>query len=223
MTFQDGIWVVGYGSLIFKPPPHYTHRVPGTIQNYKRRMWQSSTDHRGTCDTPGRVATLVPCPKSITIVVAYFIPAKYAKLVKEYLDFREKEGYILHSVDVHLSPSESQKLELEQSFAKLPVDPLTCRPIVQSMVYIGVEGNSSYVGPEDIDLTASVVSKAVGPSGDNYEYLKLLYQSLEEIATSMNAALHEVEDEYLKSLFLATELKINQSFGTKDLIIAQPS
>lgn len=60
MTQENHLWVLGYGSLLFKPPPHATHRLPGYINGFIRRFWQSSSDHRGTPENPGRVATLVP-------------------------------------------------------------------------------------------------------------------------------------------------------------------
>lgn len=56
----SGMWVIGYGSLMFKPPPHFQFRVNGYIKGYIRRFWQSSSDHRGTPDFPGRVVTLIP-------------------------------------------------------------------------------------------------------------------------------------------------------------------
>ncbi|KAL7664353.1 Gamma-glutamylcyclotransferase [[Candida] zeylanoides] len=56
---MDGLWVIGYGSLLFKPPPHAHLRLNGYLKGYVRRFWQSSSDHRGTPEHPGRVATLV--------------------------------------------------------------------------------------------------------------------------------------------------------------------
>ncbi|KAM9922103.1 hypothetical protein OXX59_006062 [Metschnikowia pulcherrima] len=56
---QSGMWIIGYGSLIFKPPPLVSFKVSGTLQGYIRRFWQSSSDHRGTPESPGRVVTLI--------------------------------------------------------------------------------------------------------------------------------------------------------------------
>jgi glutathione-specific gamma-glutamylcyclotransferase len=39
---QD-FWIFGYGSLIWKPPPHYDIRVPGYVEGYVRRFWQVSS------------------------------------------------------------------------------------------------------------------------------------------------------------------------------------
>lgn len=57
---KEGLWIIGYGSLIFKPPPYYSFKVTGYIEGYIRRFWQSSSDHRGTPESPGRVVTLIP-------------------------------------------------------------------------------------------------------------------------------------------------------------------
>lgn len=204
---KDGLWVLGYGSLIYKPPPHYTQRIPALIYGYIRRFWQSSIDHRGIPEAPGRVVTLIPYddvmndPKYRTDVekyyqnhnrelkhddlttlgVAYYIPPEYSDEVRQYLDIREQNGYTLHTFSVHLYPNESQREELAESLSHLEKDPVTGCQILQTSVYIGITDSSSneaFVGPEDIEDTAVVIAKAVGPSGSNYLYLKMLYDSL---------------------------------------------
>nr|ODO00515.1 hypothetical protein L204_02509 [Cryptococcus depauperatus CBS 7855] len=52
-------WIFGYGSLIFKPPPHTVEQQPGYVKGVVRRFAQSSNDHRGTPESPGRVVTVV--------------------------------------------------------------------------------------------------------------------------------------------------------------------
>lgn len=202
---RDGLWVLGYGSLIYKPPPHYTQRIPALIYGFIRRFWQSSIDHRGIPESPGRVVTLIPYDSVMnnakyladvqryyqrdsfkyedltTLGVVYYIPPEFATEVRQYLDVREQNGYTLHTVSVHLYPSASQREELSESLSHLDTDPLTGCQVLETSVYIGTtdpDTNKAFVGPESVEDTAAVISKAVGPSGSNYLYLKMLHDSL---------------------------------------------
>lgn len=204
---RDGLWVLGYGSLIYKPPPHYTQRIPALIYGFTRRFWQSSIDHRGVPSSPGRVVTLIPYEDVMsdakylgdvkqyyqyhdgqfkrddltTLGVVYYIPPEYATEVREYLDVRGQNGYTLHTVSVHLYPSDSQRVELSESLSHLERDETTGCQVLQTSVYIGTTDpatNEAFVGPECVEDTAKVISTAVGPSGSNYLYLKMLHDSL---------------------------------------------
>ncbi|PLB38392.1 gamma-glutamylcyclotransferase [Aspergillus candidus] len=171
------LWVFGYGSLIWKPPPHYDQRVPGYIDGYVRRFWQASTDHRGTPEVPGRVVTVIErkfwetlddplshLESTDTKVwgAAYHIPASHAEEVHDYLDVREIDGYSVHYTPFHPLANDAS--------------PLTC------MVYIGQPSNPQFLRDparrEQQDV-AEVVVRGEGQSGKNTEYLYLLEKALE--------------------------------------------
>ncbi|KAF2204628.1 ChaC-like protein [Delitschia confertaspora ATCC 74209] len=117
---NDDFWIFGYGSLIWKPPPHYEgnpidQRIPGYIQGYVRRFWQASEDHRGTPEAPGRVVTLIDRKHWETLTdhheptekvwgAAYHIPSVHVAEVKNYLDIREINGYSIQFTPFHPAP-----------------------------------------------------------------------------------------------------------------------
>ncbi|KEP52139.1 putative cation transporter ChaC [Rhizoctonia solani 123E] len=90
--------VFGYGSLIWKPPPYYAERVPGFLKGFVRRFAQSSSDHRGTPEHPGRVVTLIAAVdwsgfsstdefphEDVVWGVCYTISPEHAAEMREYL------------------------------------------------------------------------------------------------------------------------------------------
>lgn len=55
------LWVFGYGSIIWKNSEvERSEELPAYIHGYKRRFWQNSPDHRGTCESPGLVVSIYP-------------------------------------------------------------------------------------------------------------------------------------------------------------------
>lgn len=218
-----GIWVLGYGSLIYKPPSHYTHRIPAIIHGFARRFWQSSTDHRGTPASPGRVATLIPYEDIIsqaaflknvnlysesapiqgpddlvTVGVVYYIPPEHAEEVREYLDVREQNGYTLHEVEVHLETNREHEAELGEALEQLPRHNKTGKRVLVTTVYIGTVDNEAFVGPETVDKTARVIALSHGPSGSNYEYLAKLQQALVQMPLIKERG--DITDHYLTAL-----------------------
>ena len=77
------------------------------------------------------------------------------------LDFREKGGYTRDIVEV------------------TPVE--AWRPAVRALLYTANPENPHFSPPADLEATAAVIAKAVGPSGDNAEYLLRLATFLESV------------------------------------------
>ncbi|PWN21456.1 ChaC-domain-containing protein, partial [Microstroma glucosiphilum] len=196
--------VFGFGSLIWKPPPHVIGSQPGYIKGFTRRFAQHSVDHRGTPARPGRVVTLVSAKDwhalngeslpegDIVWGVTYTIDPAHAKEVREYLDFREKNGYTPQKVDVY---GKTQGTDDSQDMEKLIVK--------DCLVYVGLPDNEAFIGPSPIDALAERIFTCQGPSGKNDEYLlnlavvtrKLSPQSVDSHLFELETRVRKLQEE----------------------------
>lgn len=154
-TGVESVWLFGYGSLIYKADFQYIERRPATIRGWSRRLWQGSHDHRGTPEHPGRVATLVAEPGAACAGMAYRVaPATF-----EYIDFREKNGYLRHAVTLDFGSGER----------------------AEGLVYIADTGNAAWLGAaSEVDIARHVAASS-GPSGRNIDYVLRLADALHEL------------------------------------------
>ncbi|KAL8796689.1 MAG: hypothetical protein Q9195_001079 [Heterodermia aff. obscurata] len=185
-TNSQEFWIFGYGSLIWKPPPHY-----GYITGYVRRFWQASEDHRGTPTSPGRVVTLIeqsyydnlidpeqaPSPPKPVWGAAYRIPPQHVSKVSAYLDIREINGYSIQYTDFHRSSSSSSASATE--VPEVIFSEETGKGCIRCLVYIGLPSNPQFLGVQSADDVAEVIWHSRGPSGENREYLFMLESALE--------------------------------------------
>ncbi|KAI9687080.1 MAG: hypothetical protein M1822_002490 [Bathelium mastoideum] len=210
--FAQDFWLFGYGSLIWKPPPHFDKRVPGYIEGYVRRFWQRaptvppsklrqrSEDHRGTPEFPGRVVTLIershweritnehgPAPSRVW-GAAYHIPPQHVEEVRSYLDIREINGYSIQftpmqsSPELSTTPSDAVNVHNNDNPAGSGVAPINC------LVYIGLPDNPQFLGPQEPQALAEHILRSKGPSGENKEYLYMLDAALSELSADSSDA-----------------------------------
>lgn len=188
-------WVFGYGSLIFKPPPHAVEQISGYVKGVVRRFAQSSIDHRGTPEHPGRVVTVVEAkvwhglegitlkddeilPDDYVWGIAYRIDSEKAEEVKAYMEYREKHGYTCHLVPVYTRSADGKQEVIA---------------VESSTIWIGEPEDPAFVGFEPLDTLAKTVLESEGPSGPNKDYLFKLAESVRHLYP-------HVKDDYLFNL-----------------------
>ncbi|MEA2117730.1 gamma-glutamylcyclotransferase [Halovibrio sp. HP20-50] len=154
------IWLFGYGSLIWKADFAYLERQPAYITGWARRFWQGSHDHRGTLESPGRVATLIRAQGAVCHGMAYRITPE----ILAPLDIREKNGYLREKVPLTFLAHNGR--EAGQS---------------EGLIYLASEDNPAFLGEAPLADIAQQIANAHGPSGSNREYLVNLAKALREL------------------------------------------
>ncbi len=152
-----GLWVFGYGSIIWRPDFPHTIALWATAVGWSRRFWQGSHDHRGTPELPGRVLTLVPFPGESCKGRVFGIAPNNVDRVLGELDYREKNGYQRHTIPV-------QTAELGS---------------VDALSYIALPDNTAWLGDAADDVIANQIRDSHGPSGSNKDYAISLYRALQ--------------------------------------------
>lgn len=148
----SSVWLFGYGSLIYKVDFPFLEQRPAFIEGWARRFWQGSHDHRGTPEAPGRVVTLIEQPDAMCKGMAFRVSPK----VFEYLDVREKNGYLRFSTRMTFDDGRH----------------------ADGLVYIATEDNEAFLGEAPEADIARQIALASGPSGPNSDYLLRLAESL---------------------------------------------
>jgi len=153
------VWLFGYGSLIWRPGFGFAERRRATALGWARRLWQRSTDHRGTADAPGRVATMVPIEHATCVGAAYRIFARDSARILAELDVREQQGYDRVTLDVVLDDGSH----------------------VTALTYLAPSSNPYFVSRESAAEIAAIVRVARGPSGANLDYVRHLQAALRDL------------------------------------------
>ncbi len=171
---EDGPWVFGYGSLMWRPGFDFIDRRPARLHGRRRAFCIYSVHHRGTPARKGLVLGLAP--GGATRGLAYKVapdawPATYAYLLE-----REQptETYYEAWTPVRLEGGETFK----------------------ALVFLSRTDHPQWAGVLDLEAQARLIAGASGLSGRNIDYLRDLVVHLREAGVadrSMEALLARVE------------------------------
>ncbi len=153
---QGRLWIFGYGSLVWRPAFAHVAARPAGVLGWTRRFWQWSTDHRGTVEAPGRVATVLEAAGEVCWGRAYAVERGDQDAVLGALDHREKQGYDRRVVSLAFEDA----------------------PGPEALMYVATPDNPSFAGDTPLPELASIIASRHGPSGTNLEYLLQLADAL---------------------------------------------
>lgn len=123
------------------------------------------------------MVTLVPSENIDDVVygVAYKIADHQRDEVIKHLDFREKNGYVRHSVTFFPYSMVHTEQETHHNGE-------TQKVIKNIVIYVATEDNDSFAGhTNDINDIAKQIFEAHGPSGSNREYVYRLAEAMREL------------------------------------------
>jgi glutathione-specific gamma-glutamylcyclotransferase len=170
----DGLWVFGYGSLMWRPGFPHVERQGAVLHGRRRAFCIYSVHHRGTPERPGLVLGLAP--GGAVRGVAYRVDPAHWDETYAYLREREQ-------------PTETY---FESRSAVRLLDGRR----VTALVFLSDMRHAQWAGALDYEHQAQLIAGARGLSGHNIDYLRDLVGHLREDGVrdrAMEALLHRVE------------------------------
>ncbi len=150
----DGLWVFGYGSLMWRPGFAHVRRLRARLDGMARRLCVKSVHHRGTEQRPGLVLGLDrggACDG-----IAYHVEASNVPATLAYLKAREQVNGVYREAHVHIDIFD---------------DAENAWQTVRALTYIAERAHPSYMGALPLAEQAHIVLGARGLSGHNVAYV----------------------------------------------------
>ncbi|WP_374623089.1 gamma-glutamylcyclotransferase [Devosia sp.] len=159
MQHKSTSWVLGYGSLIWRPGFDYLDRQPARISGVHRRLCVYSHRHRGTEARPGLVFGLVrggSC-RGVAFEVA---------------------GEAWNEVHAYLSAREMDRGVYREAYRRVRLDDGRS---VTALVFLADERHVQFAGRLDLAEQVRLVRAGRGESGPNPDYVLATAAHLREL------------------------------------------
>jgi glutathione-specific gamma-glutamylcyclotransferase len=153
---KDGLWVFGYGSLMWQPGFPFVERRHAHLYGYHRSLCIFSHVHRGTPENPGLVLGLDRGGRCHG--VAFLVANEEIDATVRYLREREQ------ATAVYLERRLSARLDDGRAVAVL--------------AYIADRRHPQYAGRLPFDEVLMLVRQGKGISGRNPDYVRSTYEHL---------------------------------------------
>ena len=155
---EQGRWVFGYGSLMWRPGFAFVERAPAWLHGRRRAFCIYSVHHRGTPERPGLVLGLAP--GGATRGAAYRVAEADWPEVYAYLLEREQptETYVEAEVFVRLADGRR----------------------IGCLAFLSDVSHPQWAGRLDFEAQARLIAGSTGLSGRNVDYLRDLVLHLRE-------------------------------------------
>ncbi|WP_414896897.1 gamma-glutamylcyclotransferase [Rhodovulum sp. YEN HP10] len=148
---QDGLWVFGYGSLLWKPGFEVAERRLARLDGWHRSFCMRSIHHRGSETEPGLVLALDAAPGSSCQGVALRAAPGTEAGTLAALRERELISAAYFEVELDLVPAEGGRL--------------------RALAYVIDPDHVQYCGGLPLEEQAQIIARARGGMGPNDEYL----------------------------------------------------
>lgn len=149
---RDGLWVFGYGSLLWKPGFPVAERRLARLDGWQRSFCMRSIHHRGTETEPGLVLALDAAPGACCHGVALRAAPGTEDATLAYLRARE------------LISSAYFETEVEVAFEGVPGG-------LRTVAFVIDPDHPQYCGGLSLEEQAQIIARARGGMGPNDEYL----------------------------------------------------
>jgi len=174
-----GIWVFGYGSLMWNPGFPFVERATARLTGRHRRLCVVSRHHRGDAARPGLVMGLDRGGSCRGI--AYRVPAEAVGDTLAYLHERETAHYPVY----------------RRADVPVVLDGIPART-VRSVTYVIDRSDPDYAGHLSVEQQAAIVAVAQGRSGANRDYLVSVVEHIHALGLRdrrLEAVLHTLGEQ----------------------------